>query len=154
MLDTINHPTRDTFSTTEAAIVQWLESRFGVGFPALTQAQASSLIYLSASVAVNGWELAMDEFIERSTEWRRMSIPIGLMQAMSQNGEEIATACIRIVSRMAGREDSEKPIDCALYQSLNGPASKSLFGRFVDVQLAPKSQAVSILGGGRKARTA
>jgi hypothetical protein len=144
MLDTLNPPIYGITTTAETAIVQWLESRFGVGFPALTQAQASSLIYLSASVAVHGWELAMDEFIERSalppkqrsTQWRQMAIPIGLMQTMSQNGEEIATACIRIVSRFGARAETAEPVDCSIFAQLRG------------MDAAPKSMPSQISGGG------
>jgi hypothetical protein len=142
MLDTLNPQTYGISSTTEAAIVLWLESRFGEGFSALTQSQASSLIYLSASVVVNGWELAMDEFIERSTQWRQMAIPIGLMQTMSLNGEEIATACIRIVSRFGSRAETAEPVDCSIFAQLRG------------MDAAPKSMPSQISGGGRNACTA
>lgn len=142
MLDTTNPPIYGISPSAEAAIVQWLESRFGEGFPNLTQSQASSLIYLSASVAVNGWELAMEEFIERSPQWRQMAIPIGLMQTMSQNGEEIATACIRVVSRFGARAETAELVDCSIFAQLRG------------MDATPKSMPSQISGGGRSACTA
>lgn len=162
MLDTLNLPIYGISPTAEAAIVQWLESRFGEGFPNLTQSQASSLIYLSSAVAVYGWDEAIEEFLtqsalppkQRSTQWRQMAIPIGLMQTMSQNGEEIATACIRIVSRFGKRSDVSAPIGCDIYQDLSGPSQKRILDRHVRIQSAPKPYPQTISGGGRNACTA